>query len=107
MAQEAGLKLRQSHARLGPRLVAQVSRYTHARQFKRIRKGLRRLKGYTGRVMRDIQRQVDAITDSALREKIAVVNRLPRQKPKNKRKLHALHEPDVDCISKGKARKRY
>ena len=111
LAQEAGLQLRQSYARLGPRLAAQVGRYAHARQFKRMRKGLRRLKGYTGRVMRDIQRQVDAITDSALRElvaaEIALVDRLLRQKPKDKGKLYALHEPDVDCISKGKARKRY
>ena len=38
---------------------------------------------------------------------IALVDRLLRQKPKDKRKLYALHEPDVDCISKGKARVRY
>jgi IS5 family transposase len=29
------------------------------------------------------------------------------QKPKGRTKLYALHEPEVDCISKGKARKRY
>lgn len=111
LAQEVGLKLRQSYARLGPRLAAQVGRYAHARQSKRMRKGLRRLKGYTGRVMRDIERSLDSIADSALREhiagEIALVDRLLRQKPKDKGKLYALHEPDVDCISKGKARKRY
>jgi IS5 family transposase len=76
-----------------------------------MRKGLRRLKGYTGRVMRDIQRQLGAVTDAALRERIegeiALVDRLLRQKPKDKGKLYALHEPEVDCISKGKARVRY
>ena len=76
-----------------------------------MRKGLRRLKGYTGRVLRDIQRKLEAVTDVALRERIegqiALVDRLLRQKPKDKRKLYALHEPEVDCISKGKARKRY
>ncbi len=36
-----------------------------------------------------------------------MVDRLLQQKPKDKRKLHALHEPDLDCISKGKARVRY
>ena len=111
LAREAGMELRQSYARLGPRLAAQVGRYAHARQFKRMRKGLRRLKGYTGRVMRDIQRQVDAITDTGLQEQIgaeiALVDRLLRQKPKDRHKLYALHEPDVDCISKGKARVRY
>jgi len=27
--------------------------------------------------------------------------------PKIKEKLYSLHEPEVDCISKGKAHKRY
>ena len=35
------------------------------------------------------------------------MDRLLRQKPKDKGKLYALHEPEVDCISKGKARVRY
>lgn len=49
LAQEAGGDLRQSHARLAPRLALQVGRYAHARQFKRMRKALKKLKGYTGR----------------------------------------------------------
>jgi IS5 family transposase len=61
--------------------------------------------------MRDIQRQLDGIADAALRQRIeaeiALVDRLLRQKPKDKGKLYALHEPEVDCISKGKARVRY
>jgi len=111
LAQEADLSLRQSYARLGPRLSGQVGRYAHARQFKRMRKALRRLKGYTGRVMRDIHRQLGGIADDRLRQRIAaeiaLVDRLLRQKPKDKGKLYALHEPEVDCISKGKARVRY
>lgn len=111
LAKEAGLSLRQSYARLAPRLAGQVGRYAHARQFKRMRKGLRRLKDYTGRVLRDIQRQLDAVTDPGLRGRIeaeiAVALRLLRQKPKDRRKLYAMHEPEVDCISKGKARIRY
>ena len=111
LAQEADLSLRQSYARLAPRLSGQVGRYAHARQFKRMRKALRRLRGYTGRVLRDIQRQLGRVTDNSLRQRIevevALVDRLLRQKPKDKGKLYALHEPKVDCISKGKARVRY
>lgn len=29
------------------------------------------------------------------------------QKPRDKNKIYSLHEPEVDCISKGKARVRY
>lgn len=111
LAHELGISLRQSYARLGPRLAAQVGRYAHARQFKRMRKGLRTLKGYAGRVTRDIARQLDSIADpdrrSQAETELALVNRLLRQKPKDKGKLYALHEPHVDCISKGKAHKRY
>ena len=49
--------LGQNYNRLAPRLAGQVGGYAHARQFKRMRKALRRLKGYTGRVLRDIERQ--------------------------------------------------
>ena len=83
----------------------------HARQFKRMRKALRTLRGYTGRVMRDIRRKLDAIPEGATRdgvtELLARVSKLLHQAPKAKGKIYALHEPEVDCISKGKARVRY
>ena len=111
LAREAGIDLRQNYNRLGPRLCGQVGRYAHARQFKRMRKALRRLKGYTGRVLRDIERQMDKVAEGPLKDQIteltALVNRLLAQKPKDRKKLYSLHEPAVDCISKGKAHKRY
>jgi IS5 family transposase len=111
LAREAGIELRQSYARLAPRLAAQVGRYAHAKQFKRMRKALRTLKGYTGRVLRDLRRQLDEIPTGPLRErvldKLILVSRLLRQTPKGGGKIYALHEPEVDCISKGKARVRY
>ena len=55
----AATELRQSYARLAPRLAAQVGRYAHAKQFKRMRKALRTLRGTTGRVLRDLRRQLD------------------------------------------------
>ncbi|MEP4389908.1 MAG: IS5 family transposase [Sulfitobacter pontiacus] len=111
LAREAGIRLRQNYNRLAPRLAGQVGRYAHARQFKRMRKALRKLKGYTGRVLRDIERQLDKVPEGALKARmvdmIALVNRLLAQKPKDKKKLYSLHEPAVDCLSKGKVHKRY
>ena len=40
-------------------------------------------------------------------DKLVLVSRLLRQTPKSAGKIYALHEPEVDCISKGKARVRY
>ena len=111
LAREARIELRQSYARLAPRLAAQIGRYAHAKQFQRMRKALRTLKGYTGRVLRDLRRQLSEIPAGPLRErvldKLVLVSRLLRQEPKGGRKIYSLHEPEVDCISKGKARVRY
>ena len=111
LAREAGVELRQSYARLAPRLAMQVGRYAHARQFRRMRKGLRKLRGYTGRVLRDLRRQIDDIPMGSLRDRIiarlALVSQLLHQEPRGRDKIYALHEPEVDCISKGKARVRY
>ena len=111
LAQEAGVDLRQTYARLAPRLALQVGRYAHAKQFRRMRKALKKLKGYTGRVMRDLRRHLDDLPTGALRDrvaaKLALVSRLLHQASKGSDKIYALHEPEVDCISKGKARVRY
>ncbi|GHE02934.1 hypothetical protein GCM10008024_24300 [Allgaiera indica] len=111
LAAEAGIELRQTYNRLAPRLALQVGRYAHARQFRRMRKALRKLKGYTGRVMRDLRRHLDEIPGGTLRDRVVealwLVSRLLHQGPKSQGKIYALHEPEVDCISKGKARMRY
>jgi IS5 family transposase len=111
LAAEAGLDLRQNYNRLAPRLMSQVGRYAHAKQFRRMRKALKKLKGYTGRVLRDIRRQLDEVAGGALRTRLTdmlwLTSRLLAQTPKSKDKIYALHEPEVDCISKGKARVRY
>jgi IS5 family transposase len=111
LADEAGIALRQNYNRLAPQLAMQAGRYAHARQFKRMRKALKKLKGYTGRVLRDLRRQLNAIPDGPLRERVldmlVLAGRLLHQGPKSRDKIYALHEPAVDCVSKGKASKRY
>ncbi|MCA3468752.1 MAG: transposase, partial [Rhodobacter sp.] len=63
------------------------------------------------RVMRDLRRHLADIPEGGLREriiaKLALVSHLLHQPPKDADKIYALHEPEVDCISKGKARVRY
>ncbi len=61
--------------------------------------------------MRDLRRHLQDIPDGSLRDriaaKLALVSHLLHQQPKGSDKIYALHEPEVDCISKGKARVRY
>lgn len=105
-----GLKLRQNYNREAPRLASQIGRYAYAKQYKRMRKALRTLRSRVGRVMRDVERQLDGVAQSshsALEELIGRTKRILSQKQKDKNKLYALHAPEVECISKGKARKPY
>ena len=108
-AKKAGVKLRQSHTRLAKRAAVKVGRYAHAKQFKRMRRELKRLKTYLGRVFRDVCRKIDGQIDLAARfsQLLGLVERLLAQKPDDNNKLYALHAPEVVCISKGKAHKRY
>lgn len=97
--------------RLAPRLALQVGRYAHAKQFKRMSKALKKLKGYPGCVMRELRRHLQDIPEGPLRDriiaKLALVSHMLHQQPKGSGKIYALHEPEVDCISKGKAQVRY
>jgi IS5 family transposase len=47
LADKAGITLRQNDNRVAPRLAARAGRHAHVRQFRRMRKALRTLKGYT------------------------------------------------------------
>ncbi|PPU71944.1 IS5/IS1182 family transposase [Xanthomonas cucurbitae] len=110
LAKRHGIALQQTYARQGPALSRKAGRYAHARQFKRMRKVLRRQRTILGRVMRGLQRAVDTLKTS-VRERIGVwlerAQRLYTQRPKDKQKLYALHAPEVECMSKGKARIPY
>ena len=70
LAHKAGIALRQNYNRLAPRLAARVGRHAHARQFRRMRKALRTLRGYTGRVLRDVGRKFETVPEGHLRERI-------------------------------------
>ena len=106
------LSLRQSYAREALRLAQQIGRYAHAKQFKRMRKALKKLSTRVGRIKRELERQLGELEEQAkdiAMQLIAQAGQLRKQAadPKTKDKLYSLHEADVDCISKGKAHRRY
>ena len=105
-AQDRGLRLRQSYLLVGKWAAIKASRYAHAKQFKRMRRQLRKLRTYVGRLIRDIRRKA-GIPDDALAALLALADRLRQQQPQDSPKVYSLHEPEVQCISKGKAHKRY
>lgn len=105
-SEKRGVKLRQTYRRVAKKAAIMAGRYAHAKQFKRMRRQLRKLKTWLGRVLRDMRRKVSD-PDVALEELLSRCERLHAQERTDKKKLYSLHEPDVQCISKGKAHKRY
>ena len=105
-AKQRGVTLRQTYIRVSKQAAIMVSRYAHAKQFKRMRRKLKKLRTWLGRVIRDVRRQVPE-PDESLEELLRLCERLHAQEQTDRRKLYSLHEPEVMCISKGKAHKRY
>jgi transposase, IS5 family len=105
-AKRRGIVLRQSYVRVAKWAAVKVGRYAHAQQFRRMRRQLRRLRTWVGRLIRDIQRK-GPTADEGLAEVLAKAERLRRQQPQDTHKLYSWHEPEVQCISKGKAHRRY
>jgi transposase, IS5 family len=110
LARKHGVKLRQSYRRVGKRALIQHQRYAHAKQFKRARKPLRRLKTYLGRVRRDIARKIED-NPALMAEFAGPLSRswrvLMQKKRQEAPKLYSMHAPEVECIGKGKAHKPY
>lgn len=106
LSKERDIPLRQSYVRVARKAYIMQARYAHARQYKRAARERRRLKTYLGRVLRDIQRKSKS-PDTELKKHFELAGRILSQTKTSKNKLYSIHAPEVECISKGKAHKRY
>jgi IS5 family transposase len=110
LAEDHDIKLRQNYNRTAKRYRLKIGRYAHAKQYRRMRAELRKLRSRVGRVVRDIERKIesrDPLCKAAFAEALATAHRVLEQKPKDKGKLYSVYAPEVECLSKGKAHKRY
>ena len=105
-ARAEGLSIKQSYEHVGRRLLMQSSRYAHARQMKRARACTRKLKTQLGRIVREIERQVETPSNE-LAKLLATAHQIHTQQRHDKNKIYSVHEPEVQCIAKGKAGKQY
>lgn len=123
-AKQAGIAVKQTFAKEGKTLRRKAGGYAHAKQFKRLRRTVKRQRTMLGALMRDVQRglnrilqagssglapgtQPTALALTALNLWLGRAERIRAQQRHSKNKLYALHAPEVECIGKGKARKPY
>lgn len=109
LANRFGVILRQSYERVGKKLFVTCARLFHRRNLKAAKRALRTLKTYLRRVRNDIARKIegDRVLEKIFKHWLAMADRLLAQKPGDKKKLYSIHAPEVECISKGKTRKKY
>ncbi len=88
-----------------------ANKYMAARQTGRGRKYIKKVRNYLGRVMRDIDRAIvrcpslaGAFNDDRVKARKIYVQANNSKEPD---KVYSWHAPEVECIAKGKAHKKY
>jgi IS5 family transposase len=106
LARVLRFKLRQSYERVGKRALQRQGRYAAAQQMKRARQQTKKLRTYLGRVLRNLERFIGPLSAQQARL-LVIARRILAQQREDHDKLYSVHAPEVACIAKGKAHKRY
>jgi IS5 family transposase len=107
-AKKKGIRVKQSYKRVSKALCIQALRYSNARQFKRMRRCIKKLVTIAGRLSRDIERKSGGDDFFApLLELSRKVCFQSLHKVPSSEYIYSLHEQHIRCIAKGKAHKKY
>lgn len=110
VAKACGIKVWQSYKRVAKGASIAVGRYLHARQMNRAKKRIKFIRTRLKRLVRDIERKAQAKFEDIpqkLKDTLNKAKHIAKQKRGDPDYLYAWHAPEVECISKGKARKPY
>lgn len=103
------VKLRQSYRFIAKKTFRKVGQYSHSRKMKKAKRELKRLRVYLGRLLRDVLRELEGhpVLEKRASPVVSTIGRVLMQEKQDTNKVYSLHEPHVECISKGKAHKKY
>ena len=105
IAKKETIELRQAYTRTVKKLTLEQRFRNHPKNKARARKADRKIKTIAGRLVRELERNLPPsnkyLSDLELFKKILA------QKRYDKQKIYSIHEPHVQCISKGKEHKKY
>lgn len=107
LARHEGIKLPRTYEKEVKQLKQHTRFANHPKNRKKARKAVKRLKTIAGRLLREIQRQMSEQQEQHHAERLALYQRVLKQKRKDKNKIYSLHEPHIYCMSKGKEHKKY
>jgi len=109
VAQTHKIALRQTYKFMSKKQLRLSSSYAHARKMKQAKKAVRQLKTYLGRVLREVEKAAECNKDleKLISPLLRTIRSIYSQRRDDKNKVYSVHEKDVECISKGKAHKKY
>ncbi|MFR9543654.1 MAG: IS5 family transposase [Rikenellaceae bacterium] len=105
IAQEENLPVRQTYTRTLKRLSIDQRFRNHPKNNKKAKKADKKVRTIAGRLVRELDRNLCA--NSHHRELLDIFKRILGQRKNSKNKIYSIHEPKVECISKGKEHKKY
>lgn len=105
ISRELDLPVRQSYVRTLKKLSVDQRFRHHPKNKWKSRKADRKVKTIAGRLVRELERNLPPA--HPYQKDMAFFKRVLSQKKADKQKVYSLHEPDVQCISKGKEHKKY
>lgn len=107
IATKERIVLRRSYKRTVKQLMRDQYNGNHPKRRKRANAAKRKLKTIAGVLVRELERKLPGEVFHIYKSEIELFNKVLAQEKNTKNKIYSLHEPEVYCMSKGKAHKKY
>jgi len=107
IAKQEEITLRQTYTRTLKQLMIDQRFHSHPKRRKKARAALRKIKTIAGRQVRDIERQFNQEQQLKYEGLLVILNKILIQQKGDKNKIYSIHEPEVNCIAKGKEAKKF
>jgi len=107
IAKQEGIVLRQSYKRKLKQLMVDQRFRRHPKRRKKAASGARKIKTIAGRMIRDIERKMNAGQREKYQGDLMIFKLILKQEKNSKNKIYSIHEPQTLCIAKGKEAKPY
>ncbi len=104
IADKQDIELRQSYTRTLKKLLMDQRFRNHPKNRGKARKSDKKVKIIAGRLVRELERKLPPSLHQSI---LTLFKQVLAQKKTDSNKIYSLHEPHVQCISKGKEHKKY
>lgn len=105
LVKELNLPIRQSYTFVLKGIYRDQRFRNHPKNRKKALKADKRLRTIAGRLVRELKRNLGE--NRAYDDLLSIFEKILLQRRNSSHKIYSIHEPDVQCISKGKEHKKY